>query len=285
VSYKQNGGPAQNTFGIKSTPDLSMMFEVTWSGFVVSQDDDHDGILNKQDRCPNQAEDKDGFEDQDGCPDLDNDKDGVPDSLDKCPNTPQGKDGKNGCPNLDKDNDGIVDSLDKCPNEPEDKDGFEDQDGCPDLDNDKDGIADAQDKCPNAPETINGFEDEDGCPDHIQVKEVVKTLVLRGVNFKTASAELTHESFSALDEIVTQIQGSPTIEFEIAGHTDNKGNATKNQMLSQARAQSVANYFVVKGVDSKRLKVMGYGSSRPISSNKSAEGRALNRRVELNRIN
>ncbi len=318
VKYVQDGSAPVNSFSMKAVPDLSMIFQITWSGFIIDQDFDHDGIKNKDDKCPNAAEDKDGFQDQDGCPDYDNDGDGIPDlkdkcpmeaedkdgfqdedgcpdpdndkdgildAKDKCPLIAQGIDGKDGCPNLDKDNDGIPDISDKCPNEPEDKDGFEDEDGCPDLDNDKDGIADAQDKCPNTPETMNGFEDQDGCPDKIQIKEVVKTMVLKGVNFKTNSSELTEGSFAVLNEILPQIQGNPEITFEIAGHTDNRGNVTKNQMLSQARAQSVANYFIQKGVDEKRLKVMGYGSSKPIGANTSAEGRALNRRVELNRVN
>ena len=134
---------------------------------------------------------------------------------------------------------------------------------------------------PTSPETFNKFEDEDGCPDKVSVIE--KTMVLKGVNFRTGSAELTPESFRVLDDIVPQFQAYPEMEFEVAGHTDNKGNPTKNQMLSQARAQTVANYFISKGVDAKRLKVMGYGSSRPLAPNTSAEGRALNRRVELNR--
>src|SRR5262249_17840091 len=86
-----------------------------------------DGIADALDKRPNEAEDKDGFQDADGCPDPDND------------------------------GDGIADAVDKCPNEPEDKDGFQDADGCPDPDNDGDGIADAVDKCPNEPETVNGF--------------------------------------------------------------------------------------------------------------------------------
>jgi outer membrane protein OmpA-like peptidoglycan-associated protein len=318
VEYNYEGGTPRHNFSIKSSPDLSMLFGISWAGFILKQDNDLDGIMNKVDHCPDAAEDKDGFQDDDGCPDPDNDKDGVADIKDKCPIDPedkdsfedddgcpdpdndkdgvldlldkcpmiaQGLDGKEGCPNLDKDKDGILDAVDKCITEAEDKDNFEDEDGCPEADNDKDGIADAQDKCQNAPETINGFDDKDGCPDNIQVKEVVKTMVLKGVNFKTNSAELMAESYRVLDEIVPQIQGNLEITFEIAGHTDNRGNATKNQMLSQTRAQSVANYFIQKGVDSKRLKVMGYGSSRPLSPNTSAEGRALNRRVELNRVN
>jgi hypothetical protein len=165
-------------------------------------DRDSDGIPNKLDECPDDAEDFDNFEDTDGCPDVDNDKDGVCDpwvaemglsakyakvcvSSDKCPLIPEDRDGfedTDGCPDPDNDGDGITDKFDKCPNEPEDVDGFEDKDGCPDPDNDGDGICDpwvaeqglgqkyasickGSDKCPSQPEDIDGFEDEDGCPD------------------------------------------------------------------------------------------------------------------------
>ena len=99
---------------------------------------------------------------------LDRDGDGIPDDKDKCPDDPEDKDGfedEDGCPDPDNDEDGILDVDDLCPNDPEDKDGFEDEDGCPDPDNDKDRILDVDDKCPNEPETYNGFQDEDGCPD------------------------------------------------------------------------------------------------------------------------
>ena|GEM_PF-5784673 len=101
----------------------------------LDADTDGDGIADRLDKCPNEAEDRDGFQDDDGCPDPDND------------------------------GDGIADAVDKCPNDAEDKDGFQDDDGCPDPDNDGDGIADAVDKCPNEPETVNGIDDQDGCPD------------------------------------------------------------------------------------------------------------------------
>ncbi|HEX9102325.1 MAG TPA: OmpA family protein [Polyangia bacterium] len=133
-------------------------------------DNDADTIPDAKDKCPNEAEDFDGFQDDDGCPELDNDKDGIDDLHDACPNDPEDhKPPKpnDGCPasKTDSDGDGIPDSVDKCPNDPEDKDGFEDQDGCPDPDNDNDGIPDNFDNCPNEPEDMDGFEDEDGCPD------------------------------------------------------------------------------------------------------------------------
>ncbi len=132
-------------------------------------DNDLDTIPDVADKCPNQAEDADGFEDLDGCPELDNDKDGIPDVSDRCPNEPETKNGfddDDGCPDVsDRDRDGVPDDKDACPDEPEDTDGFEDTDGCPDPDNDKDGIPDNQDECVDEPETMNGFQDEDGCPD------------------------------------------------------------------------------------------------------------------------
>lgn len=134
----------------------------------LGRDADGDGIADRDDKCPNDPEDIDGFEDSDGCPDLDNDRDGIPDSRDKCRDTPEDVDGykdDDGCPDLDEDNDGIPDVDDKCRNEPEDKDNFQDDDGCADLDNDGDGIPDKVDQCPNGPEDKDGFRDEDGCPD------------------------------------------------------------------------------------------------------------------------
>ena len=133
-------------------------------------DNDADGIPDALDKCPNEPEDMDQFEDEDGCPDPDNDKDGIPDLNDACPNAKEDGRGKrphDGCPSTaeDQDGDGIPDATDKCPDEPEDKDGFQDEDGCPDPDNDNDGIPDGFDNCPNEPEDNDQFEDEDGCPD------------------------------------------------------------------------------------------------------------------------
>jgi OmpA-OmpF porin, OOP family len=179
-------------------------------------DNDNDGILDVDDRCPNVPEDRDGDQDQDGCPeggDGDRDGDGIPDKLDKCPDQPEDRDGfqdADGCPDPDNDNDGIPDKLDKCPNDPEDKDGFEDQDGCPDPDNDHDGIPDVKDKCPNDPETFNGFQDEDGCPDKGSVIiQDNNIVILDKIKFRTASAEILPESNKILDAVATTLQHHP----------------------------------------------------------------------------
>ena len=128
-------------------------------------DNDDDGVADAEDRCPTEKEDVDGFQDADGCPDPDNDKDGVPDAEDACPNEP-GERGPNpktsGCP--DRDKDGIPDKVDKCPDQPEDKDGFEDADGCPDPDNDKDGVPDREDACPNVAPGPMPDSRHPGCP-------------------------------------------------------------------------------------------------------------------------
>ncbi|MCC6648440.1 MAG: thrombospondin [Polyangiaceae bacterium] len=134
----------------------------------LGRDRDGDGVLDRDDRCPEQPEDKDGFQDDDGCPDPDNDGDGIPDARDRCRDAPEDKDGSeddDGCPDPDDDGDGVLDADDQCRGEPEDKDGFRDEDGCPDPDNDGDGVPDKDDKCPNGPEDMDGFRDEDGCPD------------------------------------------------------------------------------------------------------------------------
>jgi len=216
-----------------------------------SPDPDGDGILGKDDNCPTVPEDRDGFEDEDGCPDADNDKDGIPDVSDRCPN------------------------------DPEDKDGFEDADGCPDPDNDKDGIPDASDKCPDEPETRNGFKDDDGCPDELPAAIKKFTGVIEGINFKTAQATILPGSYSILDRAVAVLKEYPDIRLEISGHTDSRGKADYNRDLSQRRADAVKMYFITKGIDSSRLTSVGYGLDRPIADNGSEAGRAKNRRTEF----
>ena len=132
-------------------------------------DNDGDLIIDARDRCPMEAEDKDTFEDDDGCPDPDNDKDGIDDLHDHCPLKAETKNNfkdHDGCPDVpDGDNDGVPDDKDKCPQEVEDRDKFQDDDGCADPDNDMDEVPDDYDDCPLEPEDTDNFEDDDGCPD------------------------------------------------------------------------------------------------------------------------
>lgn len=135
-------------------------------------DNDGDELQDSADKCPLQAEDSDGFEDLDGCPDRDDDKDGFVDESDACPRQAETKNGfkdEDGCADEpDTDGDGVTDTKDQCKAEPEDTDGFNDTDGCPDPDNDQDGIPDNQDECIDEAESKDGVQDEDGCPEQTE---------------------------------------------------------------------------------------------------------------------
>jgi OOP family OmpA-OmpF porin len=184
----------------------------------------------------------------------------------------------------DTDGDGIPDSIDKCPNEPEDKDGFQDEDGCPDPDNDGDGILDVNDKCPNEPETFNGYQDDDGCPDEVPAALKKFTGVIQGINFATGSANITKDSHKVLDKAVQVLVDYPDVRMEVGGHTDNVGKDEYNKELSQKRAESVKEYLVGKGISSDRLKAVGYGMEKPLTSNKTKADKAKNRRTEFTLI-
>ncbi len=266
----------------------------------IDDDPDKDGIHGDNDKCPNEPEDKDGFEDENGCPDNDNDNDGIADAADQCKMEPEDVDGfedENGCPDPDNDKDGVLDGSDQCKNEPEDKDGFEDDNGCPDPDNDQDGVLDAADKCPDKQETRNGFEDTNGCPDEIPEKLKKFTGTIAGINFKVNEATLLPTSYVTLDKAVAVLKEFGDLKMEIQGHTDdqvlkaNKGSKFQNnQELSQGRAESVTAYMVSKGIDASRLTAKGYGDSVPsenpagLTGGKLAAARTKNRRVEFKLI-
>lgn len=129
-------------------------------------DNDNDGVGDDVDQCPGEVEDEDDFEDDDGCPDPDNDGDGISDDEDECPDdaAPSGSGDGKGCPLFDADGDGIDDDADRCPDEAEDKDGFQDADGCPDPDNDRDGVPDTEDACPNQKGESRADPELNGCP-------------------------------------------------------------------------------------------------------------------------
>ena len=278
-------------------------------------DKDKDGILNRDDRCPREAEDMDGFEDEDGCPDTDNDQDGVEDAMDKCPDDAEDKDGildEDGCPETDADEDGILDEADvECPVDAEDKDGFEDGDGCPDTDNDKDGILDTADKCPDHPEDKDGIDDEDGCPDIDDDKDFVPdgadqckdaaetwngvkdgdgcpdrgdaTVALEGdlivfdepFPFGRGDA-LSDKAKGELDKIVLLLTNAKHLEkLLIQVHTDDKGNDDKNMEVSVDRANAIRAYLIEKGVDKGRLGAAGYGETKPVVDPTDLKGREL----------
>ncbi|WP_168210496.1 OmpA family protein [Persicimonas caeni] len=278
----------------------------------METDSDQDGVRDVEDKCRGEAEDIDGFEDADGCPDPDNDEDGVADIEDQCPQTPGPAD-NNGCPvegeeapkgeegaeadkagetsmpteppsarGPDADNDGVVDANDLCPEQPEDEDGFEDKDGCPDTDNDKDGILDADDKCPNEP----GLQTTDGCPPEEQkaVLDGDRIKLTEKVVFEADKAIIDKDSYDLLQQVGLIIRTNPDIKkVEIGAHTDQENmSEEEHQILAEARAEAIQT-FLVEGanVPAERLAAKGYGDTEPIIASELPQARAQNRRVEF----
>lgn len=223
-------------------------------------DTDNDGIADKDDECV----DVPGIEAFKGCPDTDGD--GIKDSEDECP-TLAGLAQFNGCP--DTDGDGVIDPKDECPKV------AGTVRGCPDADGD--GVADKDDKCPNTP----GLPENKGCP------EIKKEILERAkksagfVYFETGKDVLKKESFKALNDLLDILNSDTNLMCEIDGHTDNIGDPMKNKKLSQDRADAVKNYLIVKGIDSDRLKAIGFGEEKPKADNSTKQGQSLNRRVEF----
>lgn len=214
-------------------------------------DTDGDGILDSADACVLEPEDKDGYLDEDGCPELDNDLDGIPDANDKCPN------------------------------DAEDPDGYQDDDGCPDLDNDNDTVPDVQDQCPN--EIGSPTEEPLGCPAKPALAVVTdcEVKITQQIHFAFNKDQIRPESFPVLDAVVDVLNKNPDIKLEVQGHTDNRGSASYNKRLSNRRAASVKTYLVAHGIAPDRLTSMGYGFDRPIVDNSTEQNRALNRRVQF----
>ena len=200
----------------------------------------------------------------------DSDHDGVPDSLDACPfiaGLPQFQ----GCP--DTDGDGIPDNKDKCP----DVAGLPEYAGCPPPDRDHDGVIDSEDQCPDVP----GIAANHGCP---EIKKEVITRVekaAKAIFFNTGKSTLKKISYAQLNVVVGIMKEDTTLYADIEGYTDNVGKPERNVILSDARAAAVRNYFVSKGISADRLTSKGYGETNPVADNKSAPGRAQNRRTVI----
>ena len=208
---------------------------------LAQGDRDGDTILDSVDKCPDVPEDQDGFEDEDGCPDMDNDGDGIPDKLDKCPN------------------------------EPEDKDGWQDSDGCPDPDNDGDGILDVDDKCPNDPETVNGIQDEDGCPDgfvSVHFDSDSSKLDAEAIRILGTNAD----ALNAAPDIRIRLEGNADYQ-----NTDDYNYRLGHRRAASVKDYLVK-YL---GVSAARLETESNGEKKPIGDNTTPEGRRLNRRCDF----
>jgi outer membrane protein OmpA-like peptidoglycan-associated protein len=155
-----------------------------------------------------------------------------------------------------------------------------------DGDEDGDGVPDSRDKCPGTPKGVH--VDANGCPPPAPVVEeavVVKeeTIVIRDVHFQFDKATLTSSDKQVLDKIATRLKAeAPTAQLTVTGHTDSVGSDAYNQKLSDKRAHSVVEYLIEQGVPrSNFVSVVGAGESQPVADNKTADGRAQNRRTEI----
>jgi uncharacterized protein (TIGR03382 family) len=250
------------------------------------RDDDHDGVPLATDGCPVIAEDKDGFEDDDGCPDPDNDGDGVLDIDDKCVGEAEDRDGMDdgdGCPDGDNDKDGIPDHRDQCPTEEEDKDGFKDDDGCDEPDNDLDGIADVVDRCPLEAEVINGKSDDDGCPDAGDSLVMIapdRIEILEPVLFAANSAKIQKKSFNVLGQVAATLRAArefKRVRVTVYVHPRN----SRDQELSAKRAEAVRAWLVQWGVEPERIEARGLGSTKPLVPATQRGAEQVNDRVEF----
>jgi outer membrane protein OmpA-like peptidoglycan-associated protein len=297
---------ADNYMNIGGQAGLSFLFG-------NSYDKDKDTVKDKADRCPGTAKgkavdatgcsadqrdtDRDTVNDEtDGCPHTpagetvdargcapsqkDADQDRVMDTLDRCKATPTGESvDPEGCSSSQKDDDKdlVMNSADQCADTP--AGAPVDPRGCP-RDSDADGITDALDQCPGTP---NGQAvDEKGCP--VLFQPGAKTVALQGVTFATGKASLTPESEVVLRDVARQLAASPGTRVQVSGYTDNSGSRATNTRLSQQRAEAVERFLEANGVSPAQVTAKGFGPANPVASNKTAAGRAKNRRVELTRI-
>ena len=237
-------------------------------------DTDGDGVLDMWDECDNTPP---GVEvTSRGCElkniDSDDDEDGIFDGVDECPNTPMGAPvDQRGC-SLDSDMDGVTTDEDRCPAT---RAGVEvNIYGC-DNDDDEDGVPNHRDRCPD---TRTGARiDVSGC----EIKQIIS---LPGVSFETGVDILVPGTEYILQRAADTLKLHPDLHIEVAGHSDDVGNAAANAGLSERRAKTVWHYLIQYGVAEDRLTFKGYGESQPITDNSTEDGKATNRRVELRLI-
>jgi outer membrane protein OmpA-like peptidoglycan-associated protein len=227
--------------------------------FAGCPDTDGDSIIDSKDSCKYEA----GKKEFNGCPDRDNDS--IADKDDSCPDI-AGKREFDGCP--DSDGDGITDNDDACPYIK----GLIKFSGCPDTDGD--GIPDIRDDCPE----VAGVADNKGCP---VIKKKVETFLQKTVTFNSGSSQVfpSFKNMLSLDEIVKSMQENPDAILSVTGFTDD--TEPNDLQLSEKRADYVIDYLKKKGMTTLKIEKSFVGKAKPVASNKTNEGRALNRRVEI----
>ena len=293
TAYKKSFGDRED---ISGTPDAPSHFQHT-AGLTFKfggKDTDGDGIYDKDDACPEVAglkqfngcpdTDGDGIQDsEDACPEVaglaalkgcpDTDGDGIADKDDACPEV-AGLAALNGCP--DADGDGVADKDDKCPTVA----GPKENAGCPWPDTDGDGVLDKDDKCID----VRGTVANQGCPEVSEEVMMKLNEYSRTILFDSGKSTFKKQTYPTLQSITAILKEYPYSRFLVEGHTDSDGSNEMNQTLSENRAAAVKNYLIENGIAADRLKSTGFGETKPIATNKTAKGKAMNRRTEISLI-
>lgn len=242
VMVSRNGCTSNNIKVKKENDSFEIFLECAQETIEIiieeNKDSDNDGIINKNDDCPEEK----GPAENKGCPLPDSDNDGVPNATDACPEV-KGPAENNGCPYPDRDQDGVPDASDNCPD-------------------------------------VAGSAEFEGCPD---TKNKITALLNENpfVFFEIDRAVLSKEAKDFLDQIAGHLSPSAQVGIKIIGHASSEGSSSYNQILSEKRAQSVADYLIEKGVKNTQLNISGKGETQPLESNTTEQGRSKNRRVEL----
>ncbi|MGB0646741.1 MAG: OmpA family protein [Bradymonadia bacterium] len=216
-------------------------------------------------------------------PAKDRDRDGVPDRVDACADAPEDRDlfqDNDGCPDPDNDRDTIKDSVDRCPNQPEDMDGFDDQDGCPDPDNDGDGVPDISDACPNDDRSSANTTHPNGCP-LIQIHGH-ELKVSTPIQFESGRADLPDHASPILKEVVQFMNTRPKSDrLRVEGYTDLWGTSLRNSQLGKDRAEAVRKALIALGLESERIEAFGRATESPIGDGRDPQSAKRSRRVEF----
>ena len=239
-------------------------------------DSDHDGVADYLDECPDTPHNV--HVDENGCP-LDSDEDGVPDYTDICPETPK---------RIEVDALGCPYDLDKCPDTPSDVEI--DKNGCP-VDSDLDGVPDYLDQCPG---TLPGLQvDENGCEINIEQQEEAfvepnpndKITLSASTYFDPDNTKLKSNEFPKLEKILAVMKKYPISRWSIEGYTDSSQTESGSLQFSKLRAESIANFFISHGVPAVRITTEGFGMTDPVADNQTPEGRTMNNRIVIIRLN
>jgi OmpA-OmpF porin, OOP family len=276
------------------TPAFRALGTVGWvpvgsKAAASTADTDVDGVVDSEDACPFASGPKSSDPKKHGCPVVDRDEDGIVDDEDACPDVKGLRSAQpkaNGCPR-DRDGDGVPDSVDLCP----DVAGDREKDGCPaaetkasaaSADADGDGITDAADACPREKGAASKDAAANGCPKFVRVRGD-EIALLAEVRFAVGKNDVVDKSSEAMLLEVRDVlaQHPEFAKVEVQAHTDDTGQAAYNVTLSKTRAEAVRKWLVDRGVPADRLVANGYGGEKPVADNKTAAGRAKNRRVSL----